>query len=189
MSAIIASGIAAIGGFFKGGVIGVAASLIQKWLANKEAKASKDKEVEIARLAVELAKATGNANALIETIKAESAMRTASYEHDTKTLDIGKGIKEFFASDGGKRSFWGYLLFGVAFMLDFVRGSLRPAMCYIYTGLAVWVVVYGITVVGVSREVLQDCVKYGLYAAVEMAGAIVGWYFGLRQDDKKLGRK
>lgn len=188
MSGIISSVIGAVTGFFKGGVVGVAASLIQKWLANKDAKASRDKEVEIARLAVDLAKAQGNANALVETIKAEAATRTASYEHDTKTLDIGKGIQEFFTGEEKKRSFWGYVLFGLAFMLDFIRGSLRPALCYIYTGLAVWVVIYGITIVGVSKEILQDCVKYGLYACVELAGAIVGWYFGLRQD-AKIGRK
>lgn len=189
MGGIITAIAGAVGGFFKGGVVGVAASLFQKWLANKEAKSGRDKEVEIARLAVDLAKATGNANALIETIKAEAATRTASYEHDTKTLDIGKGIQEFFTGEVKNRTFWGYVLFGLAFMLDFIRGSLRPNMCYIYTGLAVWIVVYGITVVGVSREVLQDCVKYGLYACVELAGAIVGWYFGLRQDGKPIRSK
>ena len=184
MGGIIATVVGAVGGFFKGGVVGVAASLIQKWLGNKEAKSARDKEVELARLAVDLAKATGNANALIETIKAEASMRASSYEHDSKTLGIGQGIKEFFTGEADNRSFWGYVLFGIAFMLDFIRGSLRPAMCYIYTGLGVWVVIHGITVVGIDRAVLQECVKYGLYAAVELAGAIVGWYFGLRQDDK-----
>lgn len=189
MGGIFATIVGAVGGFFKGGVVGVAASLIQKWLGQKETKSERDKEIEIARLAVDLAKTTGNANALIETIKAETANRAASYEHDTKTLDIGKGIQEFFTGEVKNRSFWGYFLFILAFSLDYIRGSLRPFMCYIYTGLAVWIVVYGITVVGVSKEILQDCVKYGLYSCVELAGAIVGWYFGLRQDDKKIGRK
>jgi len=91
MGGIIGAIGGAIGGFFKGGVLGMGASLIQKWLNNKAEAKEKDKEIELARLAVQLAIQKGSADAIIETIKANAASRTASYEHDTKTMTLRPG--------------------------------------------------------------------------------------------------
>lgn len=176
--------IGAVTGFFKGGVVGIAASLIQKWINHKAEVKEKDKEIELARLAVELAKEKGSADALIETIKANAAARTASYEHDSKTLNIGAGIEKFFDGENKNRSWWGYFLYIIAFGLDFIRGSLRPFMCYIYTGFSALVVIYAYRQGWISQEVVQRCAEYTVYAWVEVSGTIIGWYFGSRNDEK-----
>ena len=184
MGAIFGTIASAVGGFFKGGVFGVAASLIQKWISHKAEIKEKDKEIEIARLAVELAVQKGSADALIETIKANAAARTASYEHDSKTLNIGAGITQFFDGENKNRSWMGYFLYMIAFGLDFIRGSLRPFMCYIYTAFSVLVVAYAYRTGLISQDVIQRCAEYTVYAWVETAGLIVGWYFGNRNDEK-----
>jgi len=184
MGGIITAIVGGIGGFFKGGLLGMVGGLIQKYLNHKTGLKEKDKEVELARLSVELAKATGSANALVETIKANAMAMAASYEHDTKTLNIGQGIQAFFEGENKKRSFWGYFLFIIAFGLDFIRGSLRPAMCYIYTGFSALIVWYAHTHGLISQVVIERCAEYTIIAWVEFSGMIVGWYFANRNDGK-----
>lgn len=188
MGSIIGAIGGALGGFFKGGVFGMAAQLVQKWLNNKSDAKEKEKEVELARLAVELAKTTGNANAIVETLKANAAAQTASYDHDSRKLDIGAGITAFFAGDNKNLSnfawFVSLILFSIAFMLDFIRGSVRPFMCYIYTGFAAVLVWYAYRMGWLTPEVIQRCAEYTVYAWVETAGTIVGWYFASRNDEK-----
>lgn len=188
MGGIIGAIGGALGGFFKGGVFGMAAQLVQKWLNNKSEAKEKEKEIELARLAVELAKTQGNANAIVETLKANAAAQTASYDHDSKTLNIGAGITAFFEGDNKNRSgiawFVSLVLFSIAFMLDFIRGSLRPVMCYIYTFFAASIVFYAYRMGWISTEVIQRCSEYTIYAWVETSCTIIGWYFASRNDEK-----
>jgi hypothetical protein len=188
MGGIIGAIGGALGGFFKGGVFGMAAQLVQKWLNNKESAKEKEKEIELARLAVKLAETQGNANAIVETLKANAAAQTASYDHDSKNLNIGAGITAFFDGDNKNRSgfawFVALVLFAIAFALDFIRGSLRPFMCYIYTGFAAAIVWYAYRMGWISQEVIQRCAEYTIYAWVETSGAIIGWYFASRNDEK-----
>jgi hypothetical protein len=184
MGAIIGTIGSAIGGFFKGGVVGIAASLIQKWINHRAEIKEKDKEIELARLAVQLAKEKGNADAIVATIQANSAAMAASYEHDTKTLNIGAGIEKFFDGENKNRSIWGYVLYMIAFGLDFIRGSLRPFMCYIYTLFSAAIVIFAYDKGWIAIDVIQRCAEYTVYTWVEISAAIIGWYFGNRNDEK-----
>ncbi len=180
--------IGAIGGFFKGGVLGMAGQLVQKWLNNAAENKEKQKEIRLAELAVELARTQGNANAIVETLKANAAARTASYDHDSKTLNIGAGITQFFDGDNKNRSgfawFVSLVLFVIAFTLDFIRGSLRPMMCYIYTGFAALIVVYAYHKGWITQDLIQRCTEYTVIAWVETSCTIIGWYFASRNDEK-----
>lgn len=185
---MIGSILGGIGGFFKGGALGVIGSLISGALASYNKKKEIEREVALVNAQIALAKANGDANAIIETIKATAASQVASYDHDSKTLNIAAGIEKFFDGDNKVRSGIGYfvslVLFTIAFGLDFIRGSLRPFICYILTGLAAYITIYSIRKVGMDADVLRECAKYGLYTCMDMAGLVIGWYFGSRQQEK-----
>lgn len=168
-----------------GGALGVFGSLATGALNYFTGKKQLEKDIAAINAQKELAIAQANGQALIETLKIQQAATAASYEHDTKTLNIGKDITAFFSADNASaRSWMGYILFMMAFGLDFIRGSLRPLMCYLLFFTAAGITVYSIQKFGADSEVLKECARYGLYTCMDAAGMVIGWYYGDRKQEK-----
>lgn len=168
-----------------GGVLGVFGSLATGFLDFLNNKKQTEKDIATINAQKELALAKANGQVLIETLKVQQAATAASYEHDTKTLNIGKDITAFFSVDNAaSRSWMGYLLFLMAFGLDFIRGSLRPVMCYLLFFTTAGITIYSIREFGADSDVLKECAKYGLYTCMDAAGMVIGWYYGDRKQEK-----
>jgi hypothetical protein len=180
ISAIIGGATHLIGG----GALGVFGSLATGLIDSLNNKKQIEKDIAVINAQKELALASANGQVLIETLKIQQAATSASYEHDTKTLNIGKDIAAFFSSDKDTRSWMGYLLFFLAFGLDFIRGSLRPVMCYLLFFTAAGITIYSIQKFGIESDVLKECAKYGVYTCMDCAGMVIGWYYGDRKQEK-----
>jgi hypothetical protein len=185
MGGILSAVLGGVGGFFKGGVLGVIGSLVTGWLDNRNKKTQVEKDIAAINASKELEIAKAKGNVLIETLKLQQAATSASYEHDTKTLNIGKDITAFFSVNNAEsRSWLGYVLYLLAFGLDFIRGSLRPVMCYLLFFTAAGITIFSIRKFGIDSDVMKECAKYGVYTCMDSAGLVIGWYFGDRQQEK-----
>jgi len=177
------------GGLFKSAFGGGIFSVVTGFLDYLNKKKQIDKDIRVIEAQTELAKVNASGAALIETLKMQASERTASYEHDTKTLNLGKDIQGFFTAADAKNRHWFvnalfFILFLLAFMVDALRTTWRPVVGYLLIFTTAGIAIYTIRKFGIESEVLKQCTVYALYGCVDSAAFVIGWYFGDRMQEK-----
>ena len=120
----------------------------------------------------------------MEVAKRETMMATQSGQLSIET------IKAFSASyDADKATYWKDGSPWWMACIEFARGFTRPGACWHYIIASDLIAIYALWRTDLSDAAWGEISKASVYAAMQLTGICVGWYFGSRSVDKGLKLK
>lgn len=179
------------GAVLSGGATGLIGAGVSKYLELKKLRESHRHEEEKRRIDLETAKiesegklsvakteaeaaiAVANAQASASKVASDVSAMMASFEHDRATYTVKPGRTVRF-------------LLG---LVDFMRGATRPLETWFFTGLATYLTIVAVDIIGKMHDVdvvdqlAVDIVKQVFHSVLFVTTTCILWWFGTRPED------
>lgn len=163
-----------IGSVVSGGITGLAGSAISRFFDYKNKKADREHEVAMLRAEADVMKQEWAARSAIAKIEGESAIE----------IEDSRAFKESLSNEP-KRYFTGDpKRFGIIFIvLDFIRGSIRPALtiylCVLTT--IIYLQIANLLGTNIDSTQLQTILNQIINTILYLTTTVCLWWFGSRQ--------